>query len=192
MVERESRRGVDKLKELLRELARSNAKLEELAVANLNYLRPRVRRWLKEGIEFDLDEVLTKEEERMVRFYSGLDGVGKPLGLEKTALHLGRSPKSKDLIAAALRYCWIKLKKRELFGSEAIETLKLPGLIYSRLVQMEVVEIIDIPKLSIDQVRGACGNEWGLAILKEAMQKKDIDWQPEVEFPLITSKKKGY
>lgn len=190
MIERE--KAVDKLRSILRELARRNAKLEELAVANLNYLKPKVRRWLKEGIDFPLNEVLTETEEKRVRYYSGLDGTEKMHSLAETAAYLKRSPKSEKLTSATLRYCWIKLKRRELVGPEAVETLKLPGLIYNRLVKEEVDEVGDIPKLSDDLIKGICGGDWGLSQLKQAMKKRDIDWNREVEFPLLATRRKGY
>lgn len=190
MVERESPREIDKLEALLRELARRNAKLEELAVANLNYLKPKVRRWLKEGIDFPLNEVLTETEEEMVRFYLEFDGKGKMQSLKETAKYLRRPPQSKELIGRTVRYCWIKLKRRELVGPEAVEILKLPGLIYKRLIEEGVVEVGDIPKLSDDLIKGICGGDWGLSQLKQAMEKRGINWNREVEFPLFAAKGK--
>lgn len=173
MVEKE--KAIDKLKSVLEEMVRRNAKLEELAVANLNYLKPRVRKFLNEGIDFSLKEVLTETEEKMVRFYLGLNGTGKMRSLEETATHLGYSPKSKNLIGATLRYCWVKLKRREIVGPEAIETLKLFGPIYLNLVERGVSRVDDILVLPDDQIRGICGTEWGLFQLKEAVQKRGID-----------------
>ena len=190
MVEQE--RPVNKLKEDLKGLARENARLEEFVDRNLNYLKPRVRRWLREGIEFAPERVLTDEEVRMVKFYSGLNGEGKTHSLAETAAFLGRPSQSKELIGLTLRYCWIKLKRRELIGPEAIETLKLPGLIYLSLRRRGIERFGEISSLSEEEIRGICGTEWGLEQLREAIQSKGIDWHPEVEFPLFAAKSRGY
>lgn len=190
MVERE--KAFDKLQLLLRELARNNVKLQELAVANLSYLKPRVRKFLNEGIDFPLNEVLTETEEKIVRYYLGLSGTGKMRGLEETARHLGRSEKSANLIGATFRFCMIKLKRRELVGPEAVEILRLPGLIYNRLIGEGVVEIGDIPKLSNAKIKAVCGTEWGISQLREAMENRGVEWNHKIKFPLFAAKTKGY
>lgn len=190
MVEKE--KPVDRLKEDLKEMVRGNARLEEFADGNLNYLKPRVRDWLKVGLEFPLEEVLTEGEEEIVKFYLGLDGDKRIHSLADTAAYLGWSPKSKELIGRIVRYCWIKLKRRETVGPDAIETLKLLGPIYLSLRRKGVKRIDEIFSLSDEEIRGICGTEWGLTQLKEAIQSKEIDWHPKVEFPLLATRRKGY
>lgn len=190
MVERE--KAVDRLKEDLKEMVRGNARLEEFVDRNLSYLKPKVRDWLKVGLEFPLEEVLTEGEEEIVKFYLGLDGDKRIHSLADTAAYLGWSPKSKELIGRTVRYCWIKLKRRELVGLEAVETLKLPGLIYLSLRRRGIERFGEISSLSEEEIRGICGTEWGLEQLREAIQSKEIDWHPEVEFPLFAAKSRGY
>lgn len=174
MIEREPRREVEELEFGLKGLARRNVKLHELAFANLHYLKPRVRKWLKIGLEFPLNEVLTEKEEEMVRFYSGLGQGEKMHSLEETAAFIGKLPKAERLVAAHLRYAWLRVKRRELVGPRAVETLKLPRFLYMSLIRNEVGRTDQILELSQEEIVGICGSDFGLSVLREAVKAKGM------------------
>jgi len=176
--------GLEELKAFLGELARRNVKLYELVFADLHFLKPRVRKWLR-VLKFPLEEVLTEREKEMVRFYSGLSRGERMHSLEETAAFIGKSPKAERFVAAHLRYAWLKLKRRELVGPEAVETLKLPDFLYKSVIGEKVEKISDILSLSDKQLIKVCGAESVLSILRQAMKDKGIDFNPKVTFPLF-------
>lgn len=191
MIERKPHGAAEELESWLRELARKNVELDSLRRGHLSHLKPRVRRWLKIGIEFPLGEVLTDEEEKMVKFYSGLDGEDKIHSVLETVDFLGRLPQAERFVAFSIRYCWIKLKRRELVGPEAVETLKTPDFLYRSLTRNGIAKVDDILKLSDKELIRVCGSDFGLSQLKEAMRAKGIDFNPEIEFPLFAYPERG-
>lgn len=185
MIEREPQREAEELESELEELARRNTKLHELAFTHLHFLRKRVRVWLK-VLQFPLAEVLTENEEKMVRFYSGLGQGERMCSLKDTAAFIGKSPKAERSVAVHLRYAWLRVKGRELLGPEAVETLKLPRFLYMSLVRNEVTRIGEISEFTEAEIIKVCGTETGLTVLKEAMRAKGFDFDPQVTFPLFT------
>lgn len=169
MIEREPRREAEELESELEELAGRNTKLHELAFTHLHFLRKRVRVWLK-VLQFPLVEVLTENEEKMVRFYSGLGQGERMCSLKDTAAFIGKSPKAERLVAAHLRYTW----------------LRLPRFLYMSLVRNEVTRIGEISEFTEAEIIKVCGTETGLTVLKEAMRAKGFDFDPQVTFLLFT------
>jgi hypothetical protein len=157
--------------------------------------------WMAKEETFQLADVLSGFEEKLVRFYfwpqKGLGWVDQ----RETAAQMGFSPNAVGAVSFNLKWALVKLKRRETSGPTAIETLKLSDLLYVNILEFNeeqrtrggkrITTWDQILRLSDQEIIHICGDRILFEELKGALAAKGEVLQ-EVVFPPPGASKKNW
>lgn len=124
-----------------------------------------------ETLEFDRDSVLTGNESEVVRFYL-FPQEGHWLDQDELIACVGLTGADHEDVRKMVLSGLTKIFRREYYGPNALETLRLPGFRYRQLVEAGVNVIEDVLRLDSAKVRQIFSSAYDLSSFQEKLNER--------------------
>jgi hypothetical protein len=149
--------------------------LEELSELRINGIlsvgqRGVISKWLG-TLDFDRDSVLIGNEADVVRFYL-FPQDGRWLDQDELIACVGLTGADHKDVRNTVSSGLTKIFRRERYGPNALETLRLPGFRYKKLIEAGVNVIEDVLRLDRAMVRQIFPSAYDLSSFQEELKKR--------------------